>query len=82
MFVWAFVVRGLLGRRQPGSTGPCFVVKRWRRTTTTRTARERQATGSGSPVPMTCSKAPARNGSGCDTGYRFWTNRDADSEAG
>ena len=77
--LWPFTVAGLIGRRQSGSTAPCFVAKRRRRTAAARTANKRQATGLDSSAPATRSRAS--HGSGKDTDASFVTNSDADSEA-
>ena len=70
--VWAFMVAGLIGRRLPGSTDPCFVsqLRRRRRGAGPRASRRRASAG-GTPG--------AAAGSNFDDGYE--TNSDADSEA-
>lgn len=71
--VWAFMVAGLIGRRLPGSTDPCFVsLRRRRRPGRPSTAARRRP----SPAAMEASNS----GSLSDNEYD--TNSDADSESG
>lgn len=70
--VWAFMVAGLIGRRLPGSTDPCFVSQRRRpRQGAGSATRRGGASATGSPA--------ADYGCGDDDGFE--TNSDADSEA-
>jgi len=69
--VWAFMVAGLIGRRLPGSTDPCFVSQRRRRRRTTGSSTGRHGSAASSP--------PADDRCGDDADYE--TNSDADSEA-